>query len=423
MFIASHIASVNRAVRVIHKVGKQRKSDPLLRCTASAWVALSLLLLPNLGFSHPYALHSEQLEQSEKSTPEPSNPINPQQETQTPADLSFSKKNKDAQQASQLAAGYIEQSKQGNPDKYLPLAKKALSPWNNQSSIPANILWLRAYLYQAEHDFVRARQDLKQLLKQQPRHPLAGFSLAMLAQIQGDYKEAHQQCRQVAQAGQLVLSGLCQASVMSVNGQAEKAYRLLETFAKKVGDDLHWQQWAWTMMGDIAARLGKNEQAKQHFQQALAIPLHDAYLNMRYTDFLLAQQQPEAVLQYAVSPEQQTDQLLLRQAQAAKQLKQTHLFNRYKARLQQRINEIIAHNDDHHPALLAQYYLDIQDQPKQALKFARLNWQTQKAREDVRLLLRAALRNNDAASLQIVKQWLDTTGLQDLAIDRLLTQS
>lgn len=415
MFIASHINSLNRAMRPTHKAGTQRKSQPLLRCAAYVWVSLSLLLSPHLVLSHPY--HVEYHYPTSASSTE--NPIKQEQQT----DRSIIKDSKDAEQASQLAAHYIEQGKQGNPDKYLPLAKKVLSPWENQSQIPTNILWLRAYLYQAEHDFVRARHDLKQLLKQRPRHPLAGFSLAMLAQIQGDYKEAHQQCRQVAQAGQLVLSGLCQASVMSVSGQAEKAYRLLQTFSTKVGDDQHWQQWTWTMMADIAARLGNNEQAKQHFQQALAIPLHDAYLNMRYTDFLLAQQQPQAVLRYAISPEQQTDQVLLRQAEAAKQLKQTHLFNRYKARLQQRVAEIIKHNDDHHAALLAQYYLDIQDQPQQALKFARLNWQTQKAREDLRLLLRAALRNNDEPSLQVVKQWLDSTGLQDLTIERLLTQS
>jgi Tfp pilus assembly protein PilF len=408
MSIASYS---KRAMRLFHKAGKQRKSRKLLRCATGAWVSVALLLSPHIVLSHPYALHTE-----DHSTAAPRIIGEAEKPTHIPSV-------NNAKQASQLAEYYIEKGRHGNPDKYLPLAKKALLPWVNKSPVPANILWLRAYLYQAEHDFVRARQDLKQLLKQRPRHPLAGFSLAMLAQIQGDYKEAHQQCRQVAQAGQLVLSGLCQASVMSVNGQAEKAYQLLQTFSTKVGDDLHWQQWTWTMMADIAARLGKNEQAKQHFQQALAIPLNDAYLTMRYTDFLLAQQQPEAVLRYAVSPEQQTDQLLLRQAQAAKQLKQTHLFNRYKARLQQRVNEIIEHNDDHHTALLAHYYLDIQEKPKQALKFARLNWQTQKAREDLRLLLRAALRNKDEPSLQVVQQWLDTTGLQDLTIDRLLTQS
>jgi len=401
----------NRAMRLCYEADKQRKSTPLLRCVSAVGVSLLLLLLPHVVFSHPYGLHTE------NHSIEPSRIIGAEQKSTDIASI------KATQQASQLAEYYIKQARHGDPDKYLPLAKKALLPWANQSQVPANILWLRAYLYQAEHDFVRARQDLKQLLKQRPRHRLAGFSLAMLAQIQGDYNEAHQHCRQVAQTGQLVLSGLCQASVMSVNGQAEKAYQLLQKFSAKIGDDRHWQQWTWTMMGDIAARLGKNEQAKQHFQQAAAIPLNDAYLNMRYTDFLLAQQQPEAVLQYAISPEQQTDQLLLRQAQAAKQLKQIPLFNRYKARLQQRVTEIIEHNDDHHTALLAHYYLDIQEQPKQALKFARLNWQTQKAREDLRLLLRAALRNNDQPALQMVKQWLDKTGLQDQTIDRLLIKS
>ena len=188
----------------------------------------------------------------------------------------WKKQPNDLQLSYQLASYYIEQGQQSDKAFYHYLAETTLQPWWHHHKAPSKILELRAYLYQARHQFSLARMDLQQLLLQHPNDHQAAFRLAMLEQIQGDYQEAFKSCKKIAEARNIILSSLCQTSIMGVNGKAQQAYDLLKILSKQVADQAHWQQWTETTMADLAARLDQPKIAEQHFKQALAIPLNDA---------------------------------------------------------------------------------------------------------------------------------------------------
>jgi Flp pilus assembly protein TadD len=322
--------------------------------------------------------------------------------------------------ATQLAKYYLQQGKRADRDLYLYLAQTTLQHWWEQIDAPAEVLGLRAHIYQAQHEFSLARADLQHLLEQQVNNPSATFNLAMLQQLQGDYSSALQGCKSLLKSQQLILSTLCQASVQSMTGQAQRAYKVLAVMLPKMISDAQWRQWTLTIMADIAARLGNRPQANNHFQQALAIPSQDAYLNVRYADFLLSQQSPDKLLHYFST--MQTDKaLFLRQVHAAQLLERSTLLQHYQPRLRILITELNTGMQnaalDQHPALLAYYYLYIVKNASQALFFAKINWQKQKSSEDLYLLWRAALFTQDIASLHEVQQWRKQTQLEDIALD------
>ena len=359
------------------------------------------------------------------SNEELSTPVNQQyiQDLQT----KLYKHPNNVQFATQLARYYLQQSKQkaGERELYLYLAKDTLQPWWNQSNPPLEVLSLRAHLYQAQHQFSLARADLKQLLEAKPHHANAAFSLAMLQQIQGDYTLALQSCKSLLNSRQLILSSLCQASVQSVNGQAQRAYKVLKILLAKMSADDNWKQWTLSAMADIANRLGKPQAAEQYYQQALAIPSQDAYLKVRYADFLLSQQRAADLLQH-FSAIAQDKQLLLRQAYAAQLLNKTQDIQRYAGYLSRELiskpqQEQKNNEQSQHPAMLAYYYLHINKQPDTALFFAKMNWKKQKSNEDLHLLLQAALVTQDNKVLEMVTKWREKTALEDIALTHLLS--
>jgi Tfp pilus assembly protein PilF len=332
------------------------------------------------------------------------------------------------QLASQLARYYLQHSKDKASDRdlYLFLAQETLQIWWDQPNPPIEILSLRAHLYQAQHQFSLARADLQLLLKKQPNHPNAAFSLAMLQQIQGDYKHALQSCKSLLKTRQLMLSSLCQASVQSLNGQAQRAYKILKIFLTQMPVDNQWRQWTLTTLADTANRLGESDAAEQYFQQALAIPTQDSYLKVRYADFLLSQQRANDLLQQ-FSGIAVDKQLLLRQAYAAKLLPNRTVqqpyaghLSRYVFAQKQKMQQNTAEYNQH-AALWAYYYLHIDQQPKKALLFASMNWQKQKANEDLHLLLQAALLTQDTKTFNIIKKWRKETALDDIALEHLLS--
>lgn len=327
--------------------------------------------------------------------------------------------------ATQLAEHYVKYAKQINRDLYLYLAKQTLENWWDQKTPPLAVLSLRAYLYQAGHQFSQAKADWQQLIQRQPNNLTARFSLALLQQIQGNYEAAIQSCQSLLTLQQLTLSTLCQSSVKSVNGYAQRSYKLLKVLSKNMPLDNVWRQWTLATMAEIATRLGDMNTAEFHFKQVVNDASGDAYIKVRYADFLLQQQRPNDLLkQFPIPYEDQA--LLLRQVHAARLLNNQAQIEKYQSHLSQRLNlpsqDLQQDDASLQAAILAYYYLNIDQQPEQALYYANLNWETQKASEDLRLLLRTALLTNDTKTLKIIQQWREKTGLEDIVLEDLLSK-
>jgi hypothetical protein len=64
----------------------------------------------------------------------------------------------------------------------------------------------------------------------------------------------------------------------------------------------------------------------------------------------------------------------------------------------------------------ARFTLHLLDAPQQALKLARENWQVQKEPADLRILLEAALAAHDTAAVDLVRDWLRNSRLEDVQL-------
>lgn len=146
---------------------------------------------------------------------------------------------------------------------------------------------------------------------------------------------------------------------MSLNGEAERAYRLQATLLPELGtandaETLALRQWIHTLMAETAVRLGKHSAAEQHFQDAFAVPRHDPYLLRVYSDWLLSQQRPLEVLKL-LQAQTHDDALLLRLAIASRDAQQTAATERYQTQLIARYAAARLRGSDLHAADEALY--------------------------------------------------------------------
>lgn len=96
-----------------------------------------------------------------------------------------------------------------------------------------------------------------------------------------------------------------------------------------------------------------------------------------YSDFLLSQQRPEAVLKL-LADATQDDALLLRLTIASRDAKQTALTQRYQALLVDRYTAATLRGSTLHAHDEAVYLLEFQGDTARALQLAQANWALQK---------------------------------------------
>lgn len=321
-----------------------------------------------------------------------------------------------------LARLYIELGRSEADPRYYAYAETVLQPWWDKVDPPPEVLFLRATLRQHQHEYAAALQDLKQLVRIQPQSSQAWLSLAVVQWVQGDYASARKTCQALLSEASTWYGSLCLSQVLSLTGEAERAYQLqtslLPSFSK---ESLELQQWVTTNLAEIAWRLGKSSVAEQHFQQALAIERRDNYLLRVYSDFLLSEQRPLEVLTL-LKDKTSDDALLLRLALASEQAKQTESTQIYRQQLEARYAAARLRQSNLHQRDEALYLLSFAGDPKQALALAQANWAEQKEVEDTALLLRAALVNQDWAAARQVQAWLIQTKQQDVRLQALLAQ-
>ena len=332
----------------------------------------------------------------------------------------FKKVPNDIQLATQLAKEYIQIARVNTDVRYYGYAKNLLTPWWKQEKPPAQVLILRATLNQQKHDYVKAIKDLKLLLKSNPSHTQAWLTLSIIQQVLGDYQSARASCSALARTSSSWLSTLCYSQVLSLTGSAKKAFEIQQSVLLQLGSsgpDL--QQWVLGINAETALRLGKKDQAEKLFKKALKISSRDAYLMRIYSDYLLKEQRGEEVLEI-LEGEEQDSALLLRMALAAKQTKRKKLLSSYKQSLEARFRAATLRGSKLHERDEALYLLEFNGDTKRALTLARKNWSIQKEPDDALLFLRIALVNGSQKDIDVVRNWVVKSQLQDPRIQTLL---
>ena len=323
--------------------------------------------------------------------------------------------------ALELAQKYIQLGQAEADPRYDGYAQAILQPWWNVTHPPPEVLILRATLRQRRHDFDAALEDLKQAIGIQPHNAQAWLTQAVIYQVRGNYDEARRSCLPLFRLTNTLVATTCIASISSLNGKAQQSFDQLQEILQQptsYGDQE--LVWAWTVLGETAARLGKPSVAEQIFQKAISLGVRDNYLLCAYSDFLLDQNQP-ADVQDLLQNETRSDSLLLRLALAEKRLNGPNLKHHVKD-LKARFGENRLRQDNRHLRNEARFALEVLNHFEQALELAQKNWANQREPWDARILLKAALHTQNLSSAQSVLDWMESVHLEDIQLKRLRDQ-
>src|SRR6516162_2462396 len=304
-----------------------------------------------------------------------------------------------------VAQGYAELGRVTGDPRYAGYAQAALAPWWNLERAPQEVLVLRAALRQRMHKFDLALADLATVLNINPRNVEARLMLATVKQVQGAYDEAGEECRELEDLTEKLVWTACLANVNGATG------RLREVFSRYRAAEPKLRSWVLTSLAEMAARAGMVSEAEGHFRAALTLAPADYYLLGAYADCLLDNGRPQDVVAL-LWDQAAADPLLLRYALAL----QAQNSNDLAAQVQQLEDRFAAsrlRGDRVHLREEARFTLHLLHAPQEALKLARENWQVQKEPADLRILLEAALAAHDTAAVDLVRDWLRNSGLED----------
>lgn len=325
--------------------------------------------------------------------------------------------------ALQVARDAIDRARAGGDPRELGQAQVALSPWWTQADPPAPVRLLRAIVRQSRHDFEASLADLDALLAPSsdadlPLRAQAELTRATVLQVRGRLSEAQAACerlagRTYAPLGEAVMvpAQVCIADLMSLQGrgsQAQQRMRLLERSSVSSSGG-----WVALVRAEMAVRLGDAQGAEQHFQQALK-GTPDVYTLAAYADWLL-DRGANAQAARLLAGRDAVDALLLRRAIALKRSGDAGAAAAAAA-LSERFAAARARGDGIHAREEARFALDVQADPKRALKLATTNWAAQKEPADALLLVQAARAAGMPQAAADVWRFVQETGWSDVRL-------
>ncbi len=169
-----------------------------------------------------------------------------------------------------LAQFYIQQSRLSGDLRYLGYAEAVLAPWVKQTPPQADVLVLQATLQQSRHEFEASLATLDRALSVRPEDAQALLIRATVLRVLGRYPEAGAACEQFSRLVEPRLAELCIQSLRGLNGQLESAYSTLAQVSTQ-GWLNSEKSWLYSELGEMAVRLGREQDAERWFQQDLRI--------------------------------------------------------------------------------------------------------------------------------------------------------
>lgn len=295
-----------------------------------------------------------------------------------------------------LAQFYITRSRATGDLRFLGYAEATLQPWLNQ---PAALV-LHATILQSRHAFEASLEELDRALAMQPDNSQAWLTRATILRVLGRYAEAIASCDRVADAA---ITTLCNSSIRSLTGHLEAAYTTLVSLPTQSLSDAA-RAWRCSELGEMAARLGRDDAAERWFTAGLSLAPDDLYTRAAYSDLLLRQGRNAEVLNLLANY-RSMEPMLLRVAIASAGDGAQTLANAFGVEEQR--------GDAVHRREQARFLLDVARQPHQALAAARENWQIQREPDDILIFLRAARAANSPADAQPALEFVHQHQLED----------
>jgi tetratricopeptide (TPR) repeat protein len=318
----------------------------------------------------------------------------------------------DLRTALTLARLDIQLSRARSDPRYLGYAQAALGAWWGLPSPPPEVLVLRATIRQSSHDFDGALADLDRVVAIAPDDAQAWITRSVVLAVRGRYDEARASCQPLARLAPELVYTVCETSIDGVSGSAGPAYdRLAATIRQSRRLSPDENQWASSTLGEIALRLGRDDDAEAAFSTALAIDPDDPYVLAAYADLLLDRGRPAEAMKL-VAGRSDNDGLLLRLALAEAK---THApeAESHAEMLGARFDASHLRGDTVHRREEARFELDVRGDARAALALARANWNVQREPWDARVFLASALAAGEAGAAAPALAFLDVHRLED----------
>jgi tetratricopeptide (TPR) repeat protein len=315
-----------------------------------------------------------------------------------------------------VAQFYIQQSRLSGDLRYLGYAQAVLAPWVKQIPPVPDALVLQATLQQSRHEFEASLATLETALAARPEDPQALLIRATVLRVLGRYPEAGESCEQFSRVVEPRLGALCIQSLRGLNGHLESAYTALMQVSPQ-GWTSSEKSWLYSELGEMAARLGRDDDARRWFQEDLTLVPADFYVRAAYADLLLRQGRPAEVLALLQGRES-FEPLLLRIAIAQRQLRDPRLLQS-SALLTAAFAAEEQRGEAVHRREQARFLLEVEAQPAPSLAAALKNWAVQREPDDVLVLVSAAKAAGNLAAAQPALDFMRASGLSDVRVTRL----
>jgi tetratricopeptide (TPR) repeat protein len=313
-----------------------------------------------------------------------------------------------------LAAAYLRRARALDEPRFQGRAEAVLAPFASRGGAHAETLRMQAQVLQFRHEFAGAQGLLDRLLREHPHDADARLRRAALRLTRGDFAGARADCAQLAAAGSgFAAPGFaCLAQSLASQGDLRRARGLLH--ALEVPADRTQRSYLLATRAELAERAGEVTLAANDYREALRLTPDDDALRASLADLLVgAGHTDEAASVLAV--DRPSLGLLVRRAALAGGATRQALSTRAHDWLRV---EAARGDAGHHreAALLALATGD----DAAALTAASRNFDLQRELCDVRLLARAAVRRKDPVATGRLRDWLLTTGFEDVVTQGIL---
>jgi predicted Zn-dependent protease len=220
-------------------------------------------------------------------------------------------------------------------------------------------------------------------------------------------------CEQVAVRADAIVAELCKQSIRGLTGDLPSAYAAIARISAR-GMPADERAWHDSELGEMAVRLGRDDEAERWFRSGLSASPGDFYIRAAYADLLLRNGRAREVL--ALLRGQETlEPLLLRIAIAQKVLRHPGL-EESSARLAAAFAAEAQRGEGIHRREEARFLLDVRDDPRAALAAAQENWKVQHECDDVLVLIRAARAVGVPQAAAPAAAFVREHGVQDVRV-------
>jgi tetratricopeptide (TPR) repeat protein len=313
-----------------------------------------------------------------------------------------------------LAQFYITRARATGDLRYLGYAEATLQPWLQRSPVEPAVWVLDATILQSRHDFNAALTRLDRALAAQPDNAQAWLTRATVLRVLGRYDEALSSCGHLALKADASLATLCEQSLRGLSGHLQAAYAVIESLPLQTFP-AQARAWRYSELGEMAERLGRDNDAERWFRDGLRVVPDDFYTRAALADLLLRHDRAAETLELLTGYESMEPMLLritlAHQKLGDAQVGQCSAMLSAAFEVEQRRGEAVHRREQ------ARFLLDIERQPEAALAAAQQNWLVQREPDDALILLRTAQAAHRPDAAAPALRFVQQQRLEDVRLD------